>query len=114
MIFKRQENGAIESYRQGDVLVLRLEETAECGNQCSAPGEVILALGEVTGHAHRITSEEVALFDIPKELDKLLTTGKTAKQLRHEEHGTIELPASDFIVRRQREYLPEGESYVID
>ena len=98
-------------------------------------GRVILAHGEVTGHAHRVTEIGVNVpaaqfFEEPDGTRILLVDSPC--QLVHDEHGTITLdPAVPTQVRqgdvflepvgigawkvtRQREYFPEKIRPVVD
>lgn len=107
-----------KQYRQGDVLIERIETTIK--TPMKPAGRIILAHGEVTGHAHEIHDlEAVEHFQPDKMLDNavaapmLLKLGRKA-ELRHQEHGTIELPAGSYRVTRQREYSPEAIRNVAD
>lgn len=79
----------------------------------SNPNEnFILAEGEVTGHAHRISEGEVELYERDGTL-YLRVLSETAA-LTHEEHHRIDIPKGDWVVRIQREYEPDGWRYVAD
>ena len=99
-------------YRQGDVLIMRVDdERADLRDRSPEPrdeGRVVLAYGEVTGHAHAIADEHAALWRIPGE-DRLLTVTGADAALRHEEHATIVIPPGTYLVRRQREYVPNRD-----
>ena len=100
-------------FRQGDVLIERVASiptnaTARAREQ----GHVVLAHGEVTGHAHAIREGGAALLDTPDGLTYLRLD--EVSQLMHEEHATIELPAGGYRVTRQREYSPEEIRNVAD
>jgi hypothetical protein len=111
----------MQQIRQGDVLLVRLEQTAEEFLAESARridpvprerGRLVLAEGEATGHAHVIESEEAELFQEDEELldaDEaaelyLLVHGSAAAPLVHEEHTTLDVPPGVYRVVRQREY----------
>lgn len=73
-------------------------------------GRVVLAHGELTGHAHAISSEHAMLYETAAQGDaalrlgtRILSAGR-AVALTHEEHGTIEVPAGTWGVRIQRQY----------
>ena len=76
-------------------------------------GRIILAHGEVTGHAHAIASDDAMLFMDAKTLDRYLEV-KAPVTLDHEEHSRIELPSGFYKVTIQREYRPEGIRSVVD
>ena len=61
----------------------------------------ILAEGETTGHAHRIAAN-VAVMERD---DGLREFGLAEPaEVTHEEHGTVTLPAGDYVSGRVREY----------
>lgn len=92
-------------FRHGDVLILNPVKLP--ANAKQRPNKVV-AEGEVTGHAHRITDGEVWESDN----DLFITAGKRAA-LTHEEHARLPLPATGdgmaFPVIIQREYDDEQE-----
>jgi len=115
--------------RQGDVAVI-LDAGARRPGQKKAPrdgGRVVLAYGEVTGHSHAIESRDCSLYlddaapSAPDAMqilarlgggqtgalipDKVLSARRPVS-LKHEEHGTVRIPAGDHVVRIQREYAP--------
>jgi len=91
------------AYRHGDVVITKI---------ISRPKEVkklkhlILARGEVTGHAHRITKGEARLYE--KDNILYLNVSSDTAALTHEEHAQIDIPAGDYEIRIQREYGPDG------
>lgn len=65
----------------------------------------VLAEGEVTGHAHVLDSDEVAVYDIGDGMREW--EAKIKIPLRHEEHEVIELPPSptkEYISGRIQEW----------
>lgn len=126
--------------RQGDVYIKRIP--AIPANMEEIPrehGRVILAHGEVTGHAHAISEAHVRHFRdtrLERNAERRasgdaatyrLRAGGPASlaftylevmdnpaTLRHEEHGPITLPPGCYEVRRQREYTPAGMRNVAD
>ncbi len=138
------ENG--EMYRQGDVLIIRISDgkdqrkevdMSKCMEVPREDGAVVLAHGEVTGHAHRIMDPGCHLYvdegnrltgedamgivtrlgggavGLP-EPDRLLVVEGAPVVLKHEEHSPIELAPGQYVVRRQREYDPEALRAVED
>jgi hypothetical protein len=101
-------------YRQGDVLIERIDSLpSKLMPVARESGRVVLAHGEVTGHAHAIANKSVAHFTSPSEKVEPGLVGVTYLEVRaavaalkHEEHSTIELPAGSYRVTRQREYSP--------
>lgn len=103
-------------YRQGDVLVM---QTPSIPNHLPPvprdTGRLVLAYGEVTGHAHVVhgPAELFAAADIA-ELDDRFLRVEEAAELVHDEHSTITLPPGNYIIRQQREYAPEEIRAVAD
>lgn len=128
-------------FRQGDVMVTRVKGRAPA---TAKPidrdnGRVVLAYGEVTGHAHAITDEGVALLTLESKEEmgaaarKLLASagmsrmdlrdedvvgflevGRDGCELVHEEHGTHQYTEGTYVITRQREYSPEAIHTVAD
>ncbi|WP_371499123.1 hypothetical protein OG871_23940 [Kitasatospora sp. NBC_00374] len=107
-------------YRQGDVLIVPVEESAVPSVVAGLParprdprGRLVLALGEVTGHAHAVVG--------PGELRREAGPFGTAwlrlpegGRVVHEEHAVIALPKGWYRVVRQREYTPGAVRVVAD
>ena len=94
-------------YRQGDVLIRKLTkaEARKLAASTEIPrenGRVVLAHGEVTGHAHAI-SEQAVRFLTNEAALRVLEIREPAT-LRHEEHRAFELPVGDYQIVIQREY----------
>jgi hypothetical protein len=106
--------------RQGDVLLIRVASIpAKATPQKRDGGRVILAYGEVTGHAHQIADPDkvgAELLTAPLTVSESATFLRLAKkaQLVHEEHGTITLAPGTYEVRRQREYSYGENQRVLD
>ena len=99
-------------FRQGDVLLRRLNEMPIVGQRVDPDkGRVILAYGEITGHAHALDQGDVVLFERPGKAPtpnhRILKVDKPTA-LKHEEHSQIPLDPGFYEVIRQREY-EEGE-----
>lgn len=124
-----------QQFRQGDVLIVMVDSLPK--NVVAKPrdnGRVVLAYGEVTGHAHAIVEKKVVHYDAPDAIsaaEALLASVGLRRQLtaenqptflelateaplQHEEHGTIKLPAGTAVVIRQREYSPTELRSVAD
>lgn len=96
-------------YRQGDVCLIEMAEQlpADAKLVPQEGGAVILAHGEVTGHAHAFRApRNVALYQPKGKPDRFLRIVKSPQALTHEEHTTIEVPAGDYRVMIQTEYTP--------
>ncbi len=97
-------------FRHGDILLTPVD---------SIPDDVILrdnliiARGELTGHAHRITtSDRAELFDHGTEMFLQISGGPAS--LVHEEHATITLQPGAYRIWRQREYNPRSYAEFIE
>ena len=109
----------MEMFRQGDVLVVKLsDDPATMDMEGAKPidregGRIVLAHGEVTGHAHAISVKPATFWEMPSG-DRILKVHSTGAVLRHEEHAPIKLGKGAYRVIRQREYTPEEIRYVAD
>ena len=100
--------------RQGDVLVCEIKEIPTAAKMVAQDaGRVILAYGEVTGHAHAIHNR-ATMFRADEGLGTFLQVEAGGADLVHEEHATIALPAGTYQVVIQREYSPEAIRNVQD
>ncbi|MGW6062758.1 hypothetical protein [Streptomyces sp. NPDC055189] len=107
-------------YRQGDVLIVPVAESALPPHVADGPqeprdarGRLVLALGEVTGHAHAVVGpgqliRESGLFG------PMLLHLPEGGRVVHEEHAAIPLPKGWYRVVRQREYVPGSVRLVAD
>lgn len=99
--------------RQGDVLVECADSIPEgCVPVERNNGRIVLAYGEVTGHAHAIHSNAVEMLRAENG-DRYLKVTETAL-LIHEEHTAHEIPIGFARVVQQREYSPEEIRNVAD
>ncbi|GGN82071.1 hypothetical protein GCM10011610_33090 [Nocardia rhizosphaerihabitans] len=102
------------------MLIVPLTETAVPDSARAAHGEkrdgrgrLVLALGEVTGHAHAIPGpgrliREAGVFG------PMLLHLPEGGRVVHEEHAAIGLPKGWYRVVRQREYVPGSVRVVAD
>lgn len=90
--------------RQGDVLLTPIDEVPDGAKPVRRDaGRVVLAYGEVTGHAHAIASARARLLEAGGE--RYLDVAD-AVTLSHEEHDAIQLAPGAYRVVIQREYVP--------
>ena len=103
-------------FRQGDVLIVPISKIPAGAKPIAREGgRVVLAHGEVTGHAHTIKDKHAALFRDPKLAAIFMhVSGAAPVALEHDEHNTIELPPGNYEIVRQREYSPEAIRNVAD
>jgi hypothetical protein len=100
--------------RQGDVLIIGIAGKLPLGARevQREGGSVILMHGEATGHAHRIRSPNVTLFEAG---DERLLRVDAPSDLVHEEHAPIHLEPGLYKIVRQREYQPRSKPrWVLD
>ncbi|MCX5787543.1 MAG: hypothetical protein NTX64_03380 [Elusimicrobia bacterium] len=91
-------------WQQGDVLLRPVEPDAIPEGRAVKPvdGSLILAHGEATGHAHRISAMDgLTLIDAR---GKMFLRAGVPFTILHEEHGPIELPPGGYKVSRVLEY----------
>jgi hypothetical protein len=103
-------------YRQGDVLLTKIARLPKKGTPVERDnGRIILAYGEVTGHAHELKSKSAQLLtiDLNEGPATYLTLDEIAP-LVHEEHGTILVEKGTYKVTKQVEYTPESIRNVAD
>lgn len=126
----------VQMFRQGDVAIVRVSALPSGATPRKRDkGRVVLAYGEVTGHAHAIADRAVVQFDAPNatEAARLLLASVGIKgevlsehnqpsfldvpecaTIEHEEHTAIALDPGQYVVIRQREYAPEALRSVAD
>jgi len=101
-----------KQYRQGDVLLVQVEALPSgAGLQEQASSDIVLAFGEVTGHAHVVASAAASLYNSSG--DYFLQVN-VATPLSHQEHASIVLEPGVYRVIRQREYTPQENRGVQD
>lgn len=97
-------------YRQGDVLIRRIDKIPLRRRKSTHDDErrLVLAHGEATGHAHVITAKpsEARIRKGSPEQTFLEVLSPTGVALVHDEHDTIVIPPGDYEVVRQREFSP--------
>ena len=104
-------------YRDGPVaqgeLYIRRIDTIPPGLEPVAAegGHTILGHSE-TGHHHVMDARTTTLYRLPEEIYELFLVATEDTPLTHlrdfDTHEPIMFPAGNYVVRRQREYTPEG------
>ena len=98
-------------FRQGDVILVPVGEIPSGSVIEPDKGRVILAYGEVTGHAHALPLG----FAKQYQAGERVFVEVTAKaELRHEEHAPLQIPEGKYEKLIAREHTPGGERRVID
>lgn len=94
--------------RQGDVALIAVDSIPDDAVTIERDrGRVVLAYGEVTGHAHALTEEGITMLKAANQ-DVFLRVVEPAS-LRHEEHSRIDVPPGLYRVVRQREWTDAEE-----
>lgn len=93
--------------RHGDVLLTRKSDSAMAAEK-KGKKRLVVAEGEVTGHAHVICAERIGVIS-PTEID--LPDGGI---ITHEEHGVLRLDRGIYEVRRQTEWIEQRMHTVRD
>src|SRR4051812_38951511 len=94
-------------YRQGDVLLCEVDQIPLTATPVPRNGHrVVVALGELTGHAHAFAAG-AWLFRDEGSGQSFLAIGQEGAELEHEEHAPIRLPEGRYELKRQREYTPQ-------
>lgn len=92
-------------FRQGDVLIVAVSKIpADAREVPRSKRGVVLAEGEVTGHAHRIPSRSAKLYRTEMDARFMRVTAPVA--LNHEEHSTVKIPPGNYRVTIHTEYQP--------
>jgi hypothetical protein len=65
-----------------------------------------LAEGEVTGHAHRVITDDVVVYGEGEVREMSAPSGAV---VTHEEHKTVSLPPGEYSITIQREEQPDGK-----
>lgn len=101
----------MKAYRHGDVII---KQVTAIPQQAQEQKEKIpvLALGEVTGHSHRVEGGFAKSFKFDDRVYLRVRGGLGL--LRHEEHKEIKLPEGDYEVVIQEDYEPDGWKKVTD
>jgi hypothetical protein len=96
-----------QTIRQGDVLLIPIDPISDTQNKLD---NLILAHGEVTGHAHQIREGKAELFERDGTL--YLRVLSNYAVLSHEEHHALKIAHGSWMIRIQREYFPRRSSTI--
>lgn len=96
-------------YRQGDILIVKGEADKYALSESREEQNNIVTEGSITGHHHVIKNGKV----YRKRRDWYGCIGyilaKEGCQLLHDEHATIDLPAGEYKIIKQREVTGDVE-----
>ena len=96
--------------RHGDVVIVQDDDATIDGKDCKG----VLAEGEMTGHAHRITKGRAQVVAVAGAVAQRLVKVAQAAVLDHEEHTAQKLPKRTYRSGIQAQWTPEGLRPVID
>ncbi|HST13871.1 MAG TPA: hypothetical protein VLJ44_03340 [Gaiellaceae bacterium] len=103
--------------RQGDVLLVPVSEAPASQPVPRRQGRLVLATGELSGHAHAVADEHAELVTAEGASQLYLLVHGEPATLSHEEHTPLIVPPGTYRVVRQREYDPVAamaERYAYD
>ena len=101
---------------QGDFLIIRMDNLPEGLEQIQPEnGKFVVAHSE-TGHNHVMEATGVKAFKMPETKDadlfELFFSVDHTTHIEHlrsfDTHETLEVTPGNYMVKRQREYVPEG------
>lgn len=100
-------------YQHGDVLIIGIDKIPESAELQKRKGDIIVAEGESTGHAHRIEDDFVKWYFKDNEI---FIESEKSFVLRHEEHNPITIDPGKYRIGIVREFdhFEELERRVID
>ncbi len=92
-------------WRQGDIYFVKLEDEID-SEKATPVRNGIIAKGETTGHAHRVSQSSIAAGALLSLVGRsmFLRSPEAGATIVHDEHGPIELPAGSYAVVPQREF----------
>jgi len=101
---------------QGDFVIIRLQELPTDLVPFEPEGGVYVVAHSETGHNHVMTMDRVKAFQKPnvKPADlyemflKVAVPTEITHLRSHDTHEALLVPPGDYIIKRQREYIPEG------
>ena|SRR3990167_10177061 len=99
----------IKHIRHGDVLLTKIDTLPE-GKEIQHKGQHILAWGEVTGHAHRLTVKDKDDMKVVESGGITFISLVAPAPLTHEEHRQLEIPSGIWKLTFEREFDPCLES----
>lgn len=103
---------------QGDVLFTRVDAMPGGLTEAKREGGLLVVAHSETGHHHGFASKDARLFEVPNDPFTCYLQLSDSCELQHfrphDTHESILFGAGVYLVRRQREYTPEGYRMVCD
>src|SRR6266436_7720654 len=99
------QNSSNPFWRQGDIYFVKIGEEAESAESRPVKSGII-AKGETTGHAHRVSPSSIAQGALLSLIGRsmFLRSPEAGATIVHDEHHAIDLPAGAYAVVPQREF----------
>lgn len=91
----------MEYLRHGDLCFSPTNEVPKEAVERKLATEYVLALGEATGHAHRLKGK-AKVYDLPD--DGMILAVEEEAELSHEEHATLKFAPGLYLLKREREF----------
>ena len=100
-----EPNSSKPFWRQGDIYFVKLDEAID-SEKATPVKSGIIAKGETTGHAHRVSQSAMAAGALLSLVGRsmFLRSPEAGTTIVHDEHGPIELPAGSYAVVPQQEF----------
>ena len=100
-----QANTSRPFWRQGDIYFVKLDRDANM-NEAKPVKDGVIARGETTGHAHRLSPASIAAGALLCLLQEAmyLRSPEAGALIVHDEHGPVDLPEGVYAVVHQREF----------
>lgn len=104
---------------QGDILIVRVEAIPQGIPEVPPDGNRHVVAHSETGHHHTVEANGVVRYEGPGDpfTCYLQVTDAFADLVHnrpHDTHDPLRLATGTYMVRRQREYVPEGHRMVAD
>lgn len=101
---------------QGDFIIMRVESIPDGLVPVAPRGNQIVIAHSETGHDHVMLMDHVQAFQDPKtseaDLYEMFLAVEAPTEINHlrlfNTHESILVPEGKYMIRRQREYVPEG------
>jgi hypothetical protein len=92
-------------WRQGDIYFVKLDKEIDSAKGTPVKNGII-AKGETTGHAHRVSPSSIAAGALLSLVGRSMyfRSPEAGATIVHDEHRPIELPAGSYAVVPQREF----------
>ena len=101
---------------QGDFIIMRINEIPENVEVIAPRGNHVVVAHSETGHDHVMLADRVTAYKrqgvADVDLYEMFLSVPVETNIEHlrsfDTHETLKVPAGNYIVKRQREYVPEG------